>query len=365
MKTISVAMASHIVQETTSLCMCWRVTRQDGAVLAFTNLDRDLVFDGDTYEAASGYTPSETQTNSELNPDMADIEGLLVSPSITEDDLRAGLWDFAAVEIFRVNYDDPTMGRIWQRVGHLGEVTLDRAQFKATLAGLLQAYSTSILELTSPGCRANLGDARCKVDLTPFTVTGTIEAANVDGVTLYDSARVEAGPTGGVDILDVSSSDPGVVTTDGAHGLTEGQQISISGVVGPEAINVVTVALNVSEDAFELSVDTTDTDAYQPYVSGGVVTPFGNSGYFDHGAITFTSGANDGLSFEVKAYVPGQITLFLPTPYQTEAGDTYSMHAGCDKLRETCRDRFNNIVNMRAEPDLPGMDAMIQQGRHK
>jgi uncharacterized phage protein (TIGR02218 family) len=88
-----------------------------------------------------------------------------------------------------------------------------------------------------------------------------------------------------------------------------------------------------------------------------------DSGYFDGGVITFTSGANNGFAMEVKSYVPGQISLHLPMPYPVAAGDTYSMVGGCDKSLRTCIDRYNNVVNFRGEPYLPGLDKVLQTGR--
>ena len=34
--------------------------------------------------------------------------------------------------------------------------------------------------------------------------------------------------------------------------------------------------------------------------------------------------------------------------------------AGCDKSLATCRDRFDNLVNFRGEPYVPGLDKMVQ-----
>jgi uncharacterized phage protein (TIGR02218 family) len=197
-----------------------------------------------------------------------------------------------------------------------------------------------------------------------LTVAGTVDSVSADGMTIYDADRTEAGPSGGIDITDVSNADPGVVTTDGDHGFTEGQAVTISEVEGMVQVNAVTVVHNPSGSTFELSVDTSDTGDYPAYTSGGKVTPFGTSGFFDFGVITMTSGDNDGLSVEVKSYVEGQITLALPFPYDIAVGDTYSMHAGCDKSMETCRDRFKNIKNFRGFPYLPGTDKLVQVGRH-
>src|SRR5262249_8202327 len=70
-----------------------------------------------------------------------------------------------------------------------------------------------------------------------------------------------------------------------------------------------------------------------------------DSGIFAFGNVTFTSGANNGLSMEVKEYIHnlttgGQLTLALPMPYPIHAGDSYSLTKGCDKTLATCFARF-------------------------
>jgi len=61
--------------------------------------------------------------------------------------------------------------------------------------------------------------------------------------------------------------------------------------------------------------------------------------------------------------VPGQVTLALPMPYTIAVADTYSIAAGCDKSFTTCRDRFDNVLNFRGEPYVPGVDKLVQIGR--
>jgi uncharacterized phage protein (TIGR02218 family) len=45
-------------------------------------------------------------------------------------------------------------------------------------------------------------------------------------------------------------------------------------------------------------------------------------------------------------------------PFEVQVGDKLSIYAGCDKRRETCFTKFNNVINFRGEPDLPGLDAI-------
>lgn len=364
MKSISVELDAHLSGGVQTIVTCWMVTLTNGTVKTFTDHDQDIVFGGRTYLAASGYNASDIASSSDLNPDNLELIGLLNSPSITEEDLLAGVWDYAQCRIFIVNWADLTMLSGSERAGTIGEVTLERVGFKAEFRGKMQRYARTIGFVEGPSCTANLGDSRCTKDLSTFTRIGTITGVHDDGLTLYDTASNEDGPSGGVVITGITNANPGVVTTATAHGFTEGQAITLADIVGPSSLNAVTIVRNPGTTTFELGVDTSDTADYPAYVSGGTATPLGgDAGYFDDGVLTFTSGANDGFSREIKGYVPGQFSLQLKFPYAVEVGDTYTATPGCDKSLETCRDRFNNVVNMRAFPYLPGTDKIVQVGR--
>ena len=85
-------------------------------------------------------------------------------------------------------------------------------------------------------------------------------------------------------------------------------------------------------------------------------------GVLDYGTLTWMSGANAGLTMEVKRWAAGarEFTLWLPMPRAIGAGDAYSVHSGCDKRAATCRGRFNNLVNFGGFPHMPGVDRMLQ-----
>ena len=83
--------------------------------------------------------------------------------------------------------------------------------------------------------------------------------------------------------------------------------------------------------------------------------------WFGDGVLTFTSGANDGLSQKVKTHEldsnGAAFTFSLPFPFAIAPGDAYSLVAGCRKrLAEDCRDKFDNVLNFQGEPHLPGAD---------
>lgn len=276
MKNISTALAAHIAGEVTTLATCWKLTRRDSVVFGFTDHDADISFDSVNYKAASGFTPSAIQNTASLSVDNLDVEGMLTAGSITEADIMAGLYDFAEIEIFMVNYNDVSQGKLKLRRGWLGEVSLVKQQFVAEVRGLTQRLSQTIGELYSASCRAAFADPRCKINAATYTVTGAV-TDSVSNQELKDTSRDEA------------------------------------------------------------------------------------SGLYNFGKITFTSGANVGLSMEVKEFTSGgQIILVLPMPYNIAAGDSYSMTQGCDKTLATCASQYSNVANFRGEPHVPGLDAMLK-----
>jgi uncharacterized phage protein (TIGR02218 family) len=45
------------------------------------------------------------------------------------------------------------------------------------------------------------------------------------------------------------------------------------------------------------------------------------------------------------------------------AGDTFTVTAGCDKRFSTCRERFDNALNFRGFPHMPGNDFALSYAR--
>jgi uncharacterized phage protein (TIGR02218 family) len=86
------------------------------------------------------------------------------------------------------------------------------------------------------------------------------------------------------------------------------------------------------------------------------------SGWFTGGVVTFTSGANASARAVVKAHaVVGAahiISFWTLLAHQVAAGDAFSITAGCDKAFATCRSKFDNIVNFRGFPHMPGNDVV-------
>jgi uncharacterized phage protein (TIGR02218 family) len=179
MKQLPPGLQAHLDTGTTTLAWCWRLTPHGGAGLGFTDHDRDLAFDGTTFEAATGFAATEIKDAVGLSVDNLEVESALRSDRLNEDDLAAGLYDDAAVEIWRVNWQDVSQ-RVLMRAGSLGEVRRAGLAFTAEVRGLAHYLQQPKGRLYQYGCDADLGDARCTVDLTDadFRGTGTVTAAS-------------------------------------------------------------------------------------------------------------------------------------------------------------------------------------------
>lgn len=78
-------------------------------------------------------------------------------------------------------------------------------------------------------------------------------------------------------------------------------------------------------------------------------------GWYTGGVLTWTGGVNSGRRIEVKGFALGGV-FELHEAFDISPGDTYSVHAGCDKTRATCKAKFSNVLNFRGFPDIPGQD---------
>ena len=196
---------------------------------------------------------------------------------LSEDDLVAGLFDNALIEIFRVNWQDADQ-RVLMRTGNLGEVSRGATHFKAEVRGLAHELQQPKGRIIQFACDADLGDQRCTVDLDVPAFKGT-----------------------------------GAVTA-----VADQRTFTVSGLG------------SFAED------------------------------WFTRGLMTWTSGANAGRKAEAKLHSKrdGVVTLELWQAMAEEVGvgDAFTITAGCDKHFKTCKAKFDNSVNFRGFPHVPGID---------
>jgi uncharacterized phage protein (TIGR02218 family) len=279
-KTLAPGLATKLASGVTTLCNCWKLTRRDAVVLGFTDHDSDLTFGSPAviYKAASGMSATGFTSRDNLAVDTITAQSALTSSTLTEDDLARGMWDDAAIEVYRVDWD-AVGDRVLLFSGNIGQVERGPSAFWTELRSLGHVLAKSEGRTYAPKCDATIGDARCGVNLATGAFTGTAVIT-----TVYGSRSV-------------------LVTT------------GLSGFA---------------------------------------------AGWFTGGLITWTSGLNSGASMEVKTHsVAGTlrvIELVEAMAFDIAVTDTFSVKAGCDHSIETCLSKFNNVINFRGFPHMPGND---------
>lgn len=162
MRSIPPDMQADLETGLTTHCHGLRVERADGAVFGFTDHDEALEIDGLIYRGGGGFTLTGLEMETGLAPGRGDLVGSVSDELVREDELAAGLWDRADVQVWRIDWRDVER-RILLASGHLGEVRLKDGRFEADWLGLADALNRVVGRRFTRQCDAALGDARCRV----------------------------------------------------------------------------------------------------------------------------------------------------------------------------------------------------------
>lgn len=313
MKTVSTALKAHLASETQTVCTCWLTKQVGGTVLAFTDHDQDITFNLETALTTLGLpTPPEfVGSGSKV---------YAAATGFTASDIQSGSG---------LNVDTG------EAIGVLVSPAITEADM---LAGLWDHAAIVIFQ----------------VNWSDLTMGPLLERVGHLGEISTERGHFQAEWRG---LLNAYADNIGELTSPFCSAILGDarctKNLAAFTVTGSlDAVDADNMTVHDSERAEAGAVAATDTT---PAVAG----------YFDFGIMTMTSGPNNGISREVKTYAPGVWTLWLPMPYPMSRYETYSMVAGCSHSRTVCKTRFNNIVNFRGFPDLPGIDKMIQVGRHQ
>lgn len=179
MRTIGASLQTRLNLGHVTLCRIFTITRTDGTIYRYTDLDRNVTFSGNTYYAdnsisianitASAGSSGLNTTNARFIFDAAS--------GIDPLDVARGRFDNAQVKISWIDYEYPSYGEIVLLVGYISVLTLtNKENGDLELRGLLNQADARIGQFYRPECDADLGDSRCTVDLTSLTQTGTITA---------------------------------------------------------------------------------------------------------------------------------------------------------------------------------------------
>lgn len=129
-----------------------------------------------------------------------------------------------------------------------------------------------------------------------------------------------------------------------------------------------TAVLGDGDCAFDLTEPGYFTDLAVEDMGDGRVYRWTNltefeSEWFARGRMTVLDGAAEGLWGMIKRdWFDGSarvIELWEPIRGGVAVGDTVRLLAGCDKRFDTCRLKFNNLLNFQGFPDIPSEDWLM------
>lgn len=170
--------------ELTSLAMCWRLERRDGAGIGLTTHDAELLSEEAAYQPAPGMVPAAVTRTLGLDPHSGEASGAVSAEALDEDDLALGRWDGAAIRLMALDWLEPDADAIALLGGEIGSVSIDGDSFAADLRGAAARLQEPVCPATSAECRAQFGDKQCRVDLAGRTVRATVISANENMLTL-------------------------------------------------------------------------------------------------------------------------------------------------------------------------------------
>lgn len=193
MRSIPPLLLADLQKSVTSIAFVWSISMGNGRVIRGTEHDLDITIPtgadwpgalAGTYNAISNVTAGDVVSNSDMTVDNLEVSGAMPEDphteilDITVDEIEAGLLDMAPVAIIICNWQAPDHGAFQFKGGYLGAITRD-SDFRYTteVRGLGQLLQQTIMESLSTTCTVvKFGDARCKFNVAPITITGAVTA---------------------------------------------------------------------------------------------------------------------------------------------------------------------------------------------
>lgn len=117
----------------------------------------------------------------------------------------------------------------------------------------------------------------------------------------------------------------------------------------------------LSQERFSTQTSLGDVD-----LAGNSITPAGvDVADYLNGRVTFLEGPQSGLTMALIAQDSGALVLDRPLHSDVTSGMRVRLVQGCDHTHATCHSRFDNAVNFRGEPFLPGNDLLTRYPKQR
>lgn len=160
MRELEGALAQRVQTGVAQLCHVWILKRADGRVLGFTDHDRELWLDEVACQPSSGWAAGAAEQSTGLEAGGFSASGALDDAALSEADILAGLYDGARVEMWRVDWGQPS-ARVKLWVGALRRIRREGEGFVADMEGPMAQLDRVVGRTYGRDCDAVLGDRRC------------------------------------------------------------------------------------------------------------------------------------------------------------------------------------------------------------
>lgn len=190
MRKVPDPLKQSLLTGVTTLARCWRLERRDGLVLGFTDHDRDLSFDGVSFEAVSGLAAGTIERSTGLSVDTHTIAGALQSEKISDAEIQRGLLDGAEVQLWLVDWQDVT-SRMRLSTGHLGEIRRTDTAFEAEIVGLAEQLNQPVGRVYHHRCDLRLGASGCGIDTSLPTFRGQGAVVEITGTQRFTASGLD------------------------------------------------------------------------------------------------------------------------------------------------------------------------------
>lgn len=160
--------------QTYRFAKCYLLERVDGTTFRFTDHNREIEYDGNTYTPVGGMSVSAEQKLEKLGPSNQEVIGILSDVAITHEDLMKGLYQEAKITIYILDYKYPWAGVFNTMVFWITNTEFTGEFWKATIEGLGRwlAYPKGFTYTRT--CRHTLGDAQCGVDTSALKASKNV-----------------------------------------------------------------------------------------------------------------------------------------------------------------------------------------------
>lgn len=178
----------------TGYARLWKITKVNNTTLGVTEHDADLFYNGDRYQASHSITGSSNPSNSELETDTTDLEGVSSTFAIDSDELYGNQLRNAVLEIFQYDWINKTIVKQIFR-GNLGEweanfIDNEMFDYKIQALSLRNKLKSSDSIKTSESCRFEFlsqgaeGKACNRTIDSSVRITATVTASTVGSITI-------------------------------------------------------------------------------------------------------------------------------------------------------------------------------------